>query len=38
MKTLANDQFFIKGSPGEQFGLITLCEDEIDRLMDKTTL
>ncbi len=29
------DQFFIKGRPGEQFGSISLCEDEIDRVMDR---
>lgn len=28
------DQFFIEGSPGEQFGSLSLCEDEIDRRKD----
>jgi len=29
------DQFFISGSPGEQFASLSLCEDEIDRRMDR---
>ncbi len=32
---IVTDQFFINGSPGEQFATLALCEDEIDRRMDR---